>query len=254
MIAKTNKKAFTLVELMVSILIIAFIAGYAYKIYSNSGETMRHTVSQSQIQSDIRIFLDHLENEMTTCYAFNTIDSDKKLFSFYSFTYSKVKLDDILYDSSGGLQSAGSDSDSKIKVKKIEYSWANGVVTKKRTPGWLYFLQNPMKFEESSSNAFDESDKAMTKDELKDITEFEVKGYSQEYDSSSDNGLKITPVTTDTSSKATFIVLRLHAFKEEPGKMRDEEIDVVTKFYSNVKLVDATNPTHFCTTDNNGNF
>ena len=73
MIVKNNKRAITFIELMVSMLIIALIATYAWKIYSNSGESMRHTVSQSQIQADIRSFLDNLEAEMMTCYSFNEI-------------------------------------------------------------------------------------------------------------------------------------------------------------------------------------
>ena len=191
-VKKHNKKAFTLVEMMVSLLIIAFIAGYAWKIYSNSGETMRHTVSQSQIQADIRSFLDNLEAEMMTCYSFDTIDTDKKIFSFYSFMNKKQPLDEILYDGDS-LKSTDSDSDAAILVKKIEYSWENGIVTKKRTPGLLYFLQKPMKFQASTSNAVDLADKAMTKEDLRDITEFEVKGYLQEPNGSNeDKGLKIT--------------------------------------------------------------
>ncbi len=249
-----NKKAFTLVEMMVSMLIIAFIAGYAWKIYSNSGETMRHTVSQSQIQADIRGFLDNLETEMMTCYSFDTIDTDKKKFSFYCFTYSKQPLDDILYDGDT-LKNTGPDSDAKIKVKKIEYSWENGIVTKKRTPGWLYFLQRPIKFEASTSNAFDATDKAMTKEELRDISEFEVKGYLQELNGSpEDKGLKIAPVKTEESYKAAFIVLRLHTHKDEGAKRRDEEIDIVNKFYSTIRIANLTNVGYFSTTDIDGSF
>lgn len=252
---RNNRKAFTLVEMMVAMLIIAFIAGYAWKIYSNSGETMRHTVSQSQIQADIRGFLDNLEAEMMTCYSFDTIDTEKKKFSFYCFTYSKQPLDNLLYDGTNP-KSTGSDSDACVKVKKMEYSWDDkGIVTKKRTPGWLYFLQQPMKFEASTSNAFDESDKAMTKEELKDITEFEVKGYFQQPGGTDEEkGLKITPVTPDDSYKATFIVLRLHTHKNEGAKRRDEEIDIVTKFYSKIRIANVTNPGYFSTTDSNGSY
>ncbi len=249
-----NKKAFTLVEMMVSMLIIAFLAGYAWKLYSNSGETMRHTVSQSQIQADIRGFLDNLEAEMMTCYSFDTVDTEKKKFSFYCFTYSKQPLDNILYDGSS-IKSTGPDSDASIKVKKIEYSWENGIVTKKRTPGWLYFLQKPMKFEESNSNAFDASDKAMTKEELRDISEFEVKGYSQELGGSpEEKGLKITQLKPEESYKSTFIVLRLHTHKDEGAKRRDEEIDIVNKFYSTIRVTNLTNIGYFSTTDNDGRY
>ena len=249
-----NKKAFTLVEMMVSMLIIAFIAGYAWKLYSNSGETMRHTVSQSQIQADIRSFLDNLEAEMMTCYSFDTIDTDKKMFSFYCFTYSKQPLDNILYDGSA-IKSTGPDSDAAIKVKRIEYSWENGIVTKKRTPGWLYFLQKPMKFEASNSNAFDATDKAMTKEELRDISEFEVKGYSQELGGNpEDKGLKITQLKPEDSYKAAFIVLRLHTHKDEGAKRRDEEIDIVNKFYSTIRVANLTNLGYFSTTDRDGRY
>lgn len=253
-VKRYNIKAFTLVEMMVAMLIIAFIAGYAWKIYSNSGETMRHTVSQSQIQSDIRNFLDNLEAEMMTCYCFDTIDPDKKMFSFYSFTYSKQPLDDILYDGVNP-RSTGSDSDACLKVKKIEYSWADGIVTKKRTPGWLYFLKQPMKFEASTSNAFDETDKAMTREDLKDISDFEVRGYYQLVGGTpEDKGLKITPVKLEDSYKASFIVLRLHTHKDEGAKRRDEEIDIVTKFYSSIRISNITNPGYFSTTDADGRY
>ena len=251
---RNNKKAFTLVEMMVAMLIIAFIAGYAWKIYSNSGETMRHTVSQSQIQADIRGFLDNLEAEMMTCYAFDTIDTEKKMFSFYCFTYSKQPLDNLLYDGANP-KSTGTDSDAALKVKKIEYSWADGIVTKKRTPGWLYFLQKPIKFEASTSNAFDETDKAMTKEELKDITEFEVKGYYQQTGGTPENkGLIVKQVKPEESSTAAFIVLRLHTHKDEGAKRRDEEIDIVTKFYSSIIVSSITNPGYFSTTDRDGRF
>jgi len=253
-VKKHNKKAFTLVEMMVSLLIIAFIAGYAWKIYSNSGETMRHTVSQSQIQADIRSFLDNLEAEMMTCYSFDTVDTDKKMFSFYSFMNKKQPLDEILYDGDS-LKSTDSDSDAAILVKKIEYSWENGIVTKKRTPGLLYFLQKPMKFQASTSNAVDLADKAMTKEDLRDITEFEVKGYLQEPNGSNeDKGLKITKLTPEDSYKATFIVLRLHTHKDEGGKRRDEEIDIVNKFYSSIRLANSINLGYFSTTDNDGRY
>lgn len=254
-----NKKAFTLVELIVAMLIVAFIGTFAWKIYLNSQETMRHTVSQSQIQADIRIFLDKLETEMMTCYAFDNIDSENKKFSFYSFTYGNVPLEEIYYN--GGEIRNDSEDPPYIKVKKIEYSWTeDGKVKKTRTPGFLYFLLDPMDpnyFKETSSGVDDE-DKKMTNEELRDISGFEVKGYVQSISNNSDNEieLKIEPVSDPVvpSHSATFIVLRLHAFKDEKGNKRDEEIDVVTKFYSPVKIADDANPGSFCSTDNDGSF
>ncbi len=248
-----NNKAFTVVELMISLAIVALLAIYAWRIYFSGTETMRHTVSQSQIQADIRIFLDKLETEMMSCYSFDTVDPEKKKFSFYTYTYAKVSLDDIYYDYSGNLLSTNSeDSDSRIKVKKIEYAWSeDGKVTKTRTPGWLYFLRKPWVFREDNSNAFDNGDKAMVNVELKDITEFEVKGYSQVPDLNSSTGVKVTP---STSNETTFIVLRLHAFKEEAKNRRDEELDVITKFYSSIRLAEAANPGLFSSTDSDGRF
>lgn len=255
MIANKNKKAFSLVELIVAITIAAFIMGYAWKIYFGGRETMRHTVSQSQIQADIRNFLDDMETEMMSCYAFDTVDTENKKFSYYTFTYSKVPLEEIYYDSAGNVRSTGTDSDSRLKVKKIEYSWSEGKVTKKRTPGWLYFLQRPMNFvADPTSNAFDDGDKAMEKIELRDISDFEVRGYMQLPDSTSDTGLKIIPVTSETASSTTFIVLRIHALKDEGESRRDEELDIITKFYSAIRLADAANPGYFASTDNDGRY
>lgn len=256
MIHNSRKKAFSLVELMVCLTIAGFVIGYAWKVYFSGSETMRHTVSQSQIQADIRNFLDDMETEMMSCYAFDTVDTENKKFSYYTFTYGKVPLDDIYYDSTGVPRPTNSDSDAKLKVKKMEYSWADGKVTKKRTPGWLYFLHQPWTFESDSSNAFDQGDQAMEKEELREISEFEVKGYSQvtSIDSDGNPTIEVTPVTPDTATSTTFIVLRIHALKDEQGSRRDEEIDIVTKFYSAIRLADAANPGYFSSTDSDGRF
>ena len=242
---RIKKDGFTLVEMMIAVLIMAFIAAFMWRIYSNGGETMRHTVSQSQLQADIRQFLDRLESEMMTCYAFNEIDSENKKFSFYSYTYSKNPLERIYYDESGEIRDISSeDSEQSVKVKKIEYSWKeDGTVTKTRTPGWLYFLRNPMVFKEDNSNVFDNGDKAMTKVILRDIKDLEVKGYKQKIEMNEDNevGYKVEPVVSEEDVPlATFIVLRLHAYKGEGGRKRDEEIDVVTKYYSSIRIADIT--------------
>lgn len=247
-----NKKAVTLVEMIIAVLIMTFIGAYAWRIYSNSGETMRHTVSQSQIQADIRSFLDNLETEMMSCYTFEKIDPDNKYFSFYSYTFSKKSLDDIYYDYSGNPRSTDSDSDSSIQVLKLEYSWADGKVTKKRTPGYLFFLRKPMLFQDASnSNAFVDGEKALNKEVLKDISEFEIRGYKQQVDLTSDTGVKVTPSTDFSTS---FIVLRIHSFKDETGGKRDEELDIVTKLYSSIKLAENANPGYFCSTDSDGRF
>ncbi len=252
---KNNKKAFTLVEMIIAFAILSFLAIYAWRIYFSGSETMRHTVTQSQIQADIRLFLDKLEAEMMACYIFETVDTENKKFSFYTFTYGKKSLDDIYYDREGKPYGTGSDSQQSIKVLRIEYSWEDGKVTKKRTPGWLYFLRSPMVFQaDPTSNAFTDDEKEATTVPLKEISEFEVKGYYQKKNNESDTGFDITPVTTETARSTTFIVLRIHALKDEVGSRRDEEIDVVTKFYSSIRLAEEANPGYFCSTDRDGSF
>lgn len=239
---------------MVCVAIVAFIGSYAWKIYFGSRETMRHTVAQSQIQSDMRIMLDHLEEEMTSCYMFDEVDTDNKKFSFYSFLYNKVSLDDIYYDSSGQMLSTGTDSDAKIMVAKYEYSCdEQGNVFKSRTPGYLYFLQEPIKFEPSSGSEFSFYKQYTNKKMLSDIADFEVKAYSQTR-SPNETEVKIKEVSKDKAQDAAFIVLRLHVKIDESGSRRDEELDIVTKFYSNYKLADVANPGSFSSTDHNGKF
>jgi hypothetical protein len=50
-------------------------------------------------------------------------------------------------------------------------------------------------------------------------------------------------------------VLRIHTKIDEGSeKRRDEELDIVTKFYSSVKLAEVANPGHFSSTDSDGRF
>lgn len=249
-----NKKGITLFEAMITTVIISFLAGYAYKIYFGSRETMRHTIAQSQIQSDMRVMLDHLEEEMATCYSFDEIDTENKKFSFYSFLYNKVPLDYIYYDSSGQNLSTGTDSKARILVCKYEYSLSNdGKILKSRTPGNLYFLQEPMNFQPSNSGEFDNYKAYTNKEMVSDIVDFEIKAYSQKRKQNSTE-VTIKEVTKEKSADAAFIVLRLHAKIDESANRRDEELDIVTKFYSNYKLTDVANPNSFSSTDHNGQF
>ncbi|MDD3001993.1 MAG: prepilin-type N-terminal cleavage/methylation domain-containing protein [Candidatus Riflebacteria bacterium] len=249
-----KKIGFTLVELMVAVVLIALLMGIAWKFYFSGRETMRHTVSQSQIQSDTRIMLDNLEAEMSACYSFNEIDSDKKVFSFYSFTYSNTPLDEILYDVTGTPRKTGTDSDSKIMTIKYEYAWQpDGTVFKSRTPGYLYFLRNPIYFEPSNSGEFDSYSAFSQRKILRDISDFEVQGYYQEVNPA-DNSLKIKALSKSESSKASFIVLRIHTKIDESSGKRDEELDIVTKFYSSYRLAEVANPGSFSTTDSDGKF
>ena len=254
MIIKVRKKGISLIEAIIATLIIAFLGTYAYNIYFGSRETMRNTIVQSQIQSDMRIMLDHLEEEMATCYSFNEIDTANKKFSFYSFLYNKVPLDYIFYDNTGTPLSTGTDSNAKIMVCKYEYSHTNNVkVLKSRTPGYLYFLQEPMRFEPNNNGEFDNYKQYSNKEMISDILDFEIKGYSQTRKSNSTEVI-IKEVTKEKSADAAFIVLRVHAKIDESGNKRDEELDIVTKFYNNYKLTDVANPNSFSSTDHNGQF
>lgn len=248
------RRGITLVEVIVVAAVLIMLLGFAWQFYFGGRETMRHTVSQSQVQADTRVFLDQLEMEMTSCYAFLEVDSEKKKFSFYSFTYAKVPLDEIYYDNAGNPRSTGTDSDARIMVARYEYSWENGAVTKKRTPGWLYFLQEPMKFVQGDATVFTSNYGAMEKQVLRDISDFEVKAYSQTPDPDSETGTKIEPLTVEKSGDTAFIVLRLHTKKDEAPSRRDEELDIVTKFYSSTKLAEIANPGYFSSTDKDGKY
>jgi Tfp pilus assembly protein PilE len=254
MMQTADKKGFTLVEAVIVAVILTLLMGFAWKFYFGGRETMRHTVSQSQVQADTRIFLDYLETEMGSCYCFNEIDTEAKSFSFYSFAFVRTPLDEVLYDAAGNPRSTGNDSDAKIKVVKYEYSWADNKVTKKRAPGWLLFLREPMEFKEGDPSHFISAYSKMEKVVLRDIVDFEVIGYSQAPDPTADSGLKTERVTKENSKDAAFIVLRVHTMKDESPSRRDEELDIVTKFYSQTKMAEVANPDFFSSTDSQGKF
>jgi prepilin-type N-terminal cleavage/methylation domain-containing protein len=251
--AENLKKGFTLVEAMVVMAILTLLMGFAWRFYFGGRETMRHTVSQSQVQADTRIFLDQLEEEMASCYRFSEVNNEEKKFSFYSFAYGRTPLDEVLYDATGKPRTTGSDSDAQIKAVKYEYSWADNKVTKKRTPGWLLFLREPMEFREGDETHFINRYKKMEKTVLRNIENFEIKGYSQITDPKTLT-VTTTPTTADDYDETAFIVLRLHTRKAEAKNQRDEELDIVTKFYSQTKLAEIANPDYFCTTDQQGRF
>ncbi|MEW6709781.1 MAG: prepilin-type N-terminal cleavage/methylation domain-containing protein [Candidatus Riflebacteria bacterium] len=254
MMQKAEKKGFSLVELMIVAGLALMLLGFAWKFYFGGRDAMTHTVSQSQVQADTRIFLDQLEVEMGSCYSFHEIDPENKKFSFYSFTFARMPLDEVLYKSDGTPRPNNSESDARIKVVKYEYSWADKKVTKKRTPGWLKFLRKPMEFSEGDASQFIDPYKKMEKVVLRDIVDFEFKGYKQMPDATAESGFKTLPVTPDKAAEAAFITLRLHTFKDESPRRRDEELDIVTKFYSQTRLAEVANPYFFCTTDNQGKF
>jgi len=224
--------------MVIVVLVVSLLMGFAWHFYFSGRETMRHTVSQSQIQLDTRLFLDNLEVEITSSYAFSEVDSQNKKFSFYTFTVTPPHLDDVYYDTSGNPYSTGSDSDSKLSMVKYEYQWQeNGTVVKKRTPGFLYFLQSPMRFTESTPT--DTRYSSMEKVVLRDIADFEVKAYSQKTVREGERlKLVIEPATAADAGDAAFIVLRLHTKIDEVSeKRRDEELDIhiVNFVYGRVK-------------------
>ncbi len=253
----TKKPAgFTLTEMMVVVVVVTLLMGFVWHFYFSGRETMRHTVSQSQIQLDTRIFLDNLEVEMSSCYTFCEVDNQNKKFSFYAFTTTPPHLDDVYYNTSGELRTTGADSDSTLSMVKYEYEWKeDGTVLKRRTPGMLYFLQQPMRF--IAGEPTDIRYSSMEKTALRDIADFEIKAYSQKLQR---EGEMLTPVIEPVTAPekiedASFIVLRLHTrIEEQSERRRDEELDIVTKFYSSVKLAEVANPGHFSSTDRDGRY
>ena len=250
------KHGFTMTELMVCLVLVTMLLGYAWKFYFGGRETMRHTVSQSQVQADTRIFLDKLENRMASCYEFNEIDSEKNDFSFYSFVYSRTPLDDVLYDSSGNPHKTDNTSNQRIKVVRYQFTLReDGTVVENRMPGWLFFLQKPMRFVKGNPEHYLPTESEVkNKVVLRNIAEFNIKGYKQSSDKSESSGIKIEPVKKENSKDAAFIILRIHTKKEEGRNRRDEELDIVTRFYCQTKLAELANPGHFCTTDSDGTF
>ena len=97
----------------------------------------------------------------------------------------------------------------------------------------------------------------MEKVVLRDIADFEIKPYSQKVIR---EGELLTPViepvtAPDKVNDVSFIVLRVHTkIDEQSEKRRDEELDIVTKFYSSVKLSEVAHPGSFSTTDRDGRF
>lgn len=247
---------FTLTEMMVVVVVVTLLMGFAWHFYFSGRETMRHTVSQSQIQLDTRIFLDNLEIEMGSCYAFSEVDTQNKKFSFYSYTFTPPHLDDVLYDNTGAPHTTGADSEATLSMVKYDYEWKeDGTVLKRRTPGKLFFLQTPMRFDQGEPT--DDRYSSMEKIVLRDIADFEIKPYSQKVIREGEQlNPVIEPVTApDKVNDVSFIVLRVHTkIDEQSEKRRDEELDIVTKFYSSVKLSEVANPGCFSTTDRDGRF
>lgn len=252
---RRTKRGITLVEASIGVVITTLLLGFAWNFYFSGRETMRHTVSQSQVQTDTRIFLDQLEAEMASCYSFFEVNSEQHKFGFYSFTYSRMSLDDILYDTAGNPLRP-EDGGHRIRVVKYEYSWSeeDETVTKKRTPGWLYFLREPMHFEEGDPAHFIANFAPMERQILRDLSSFEISGYLQKFEPGPPPRVNVEPIDPSKPEEAVFIVLRLHTHKDQGTNRRDEELDIVTRFYSQARLAEAANPGWFSTTDRDGRF
>lgn len=250
---------FTITELVITVAIMTMLLGYAWEFYFSGRETMRHSVSQSQMQMESRIFLDHLGREISSAYRFHEVDRTsptQKKFSFYSYQFSRTTLERILYNEATGQ--AISPQDQKFDVLKIEYIWnsADKKVQRIQTPGFLYFLKRPMQFTQGPSAQYEGTPNApSTKDVLHNIQDFDVRPFEQKYKKDFNDGedpftlREIKDTGVNNASSATFIAVRLHNKIDESANKRDEELDLVAKFYSRTRLAEAAYPGYFSTMD-----
>ncbi len=254
-----GRRAVTIVEMVVTVLIVSFLMGYAWKIWMSGRETTRHTVSQSQMQQDARIFLDRLARDIAAAYRFYTVDPAERKFGFYSFQSTRTPLDEIFFDTLRGTFK--NYDDYAINVLKIEYTWnQDGSVTRVQVPGYLRFLRTPMNFQEGPPAQYEGTENARhEKVMLQHVASFTFKPYQQVFKRNTSNPtepptVQVLPVAgplNDPKKAAltTFLTLRLRSRIDEPGDRRDEEVDLVGKFYSRVRLAEAAYPGYFCTTD-----
>ena len=254
----SERRGFTLVELFVTMAIVSLLMGYAWKIYFSGRETMRNTVSQSQMQAETRWFFDQLARDIAAAYRFIEVDPAGKKFSFYCFQTSRRVLEDMLYDTAG---KAIAPQDQVIDVLKIEYRLeANGQVKRQQTPGMLNFLRPQMTFTVGPAAQYSgTSNEPGTKTVLHNIADFQFAGYEQEFKANARPDedpvviRKIEGTDPTKAGKTSFITLRVHN-KIDEKQGRDEELDLVCKFYSRVRLADAAYPGYFSTTDENGDY
>ena len=133
---------FTIVEMMVTVVIVSMLMAYAWDIYFSGRETMRHGVSQSQMQTDARSFFDRLGREIPSVYRFietDTQNTDKKTFSYYCFVTARTPIENILFNETTGY--ANSPNDQKFRVLRVNYEWEKSTFSIKRSQvlGDLYF-------------------------------------------------------------------------------------------------------------------
>ncbi|OQA09322.1 MAG: hypothetical protein BWY66_00626 [bacterium ADurb.Bin374] len=256
-----RRRGFTLMEMMVTVVIVTFLMGYAWKIYFGGRETMRYNVSMSQMQSEARWFFDQISRDVAACYRFYAVTPTEKKLGMYCFQYTRTSLDDIYYDGSTGA--AIPPSRQQIDVLKVEYVWStDGKVKRTQTPGKLRFQETPPTFTEGPASQYSGTEnEAKEKVVLENIADFIFKPYAQEFNPTATSGedyVKIVPVDTANAANASataFITLRVHSrIDERHSDRRDEELDIVAKLYSRVKLAEGMNPGTFCSTDADGRF
>ena len=244
------RRGFTLIELLVTTALLVLLLGYAWKIYFGGRETTRHTLNQSQLQSKSRIFLERLDRDIASAYSFYEFNSAENRFGFYCFKYARTPTDWIYYSKVDGKPIKP--SEQEIYVLKIEYSMKDGKVRRRQWPGSLKFQMDPAVFTPSPPSSSPEPGNSVSDFViLQDIQAFEFKPYRQSF-SEDGSGVTITPLQDSGASGTTFITLRLHNKIDKVGDRRDEELDLVIKLFSRVKLAEAAYPKYFSSTDQNG--
>ncbi|HEY9069206.1 MAG TPA: prepilin-type N-terminal cleavage/methylation domain-containing protein [Candidatus Ozemobacteraceae bacterium] len=255
----TPRSGFTLVEMMVTVVIITFLMGYAWKIYFSGRETMRYNVSMSQMQAEARWFFDQISRDVAACYRFYAVNPDEKKLGMYCFQYTRTPLDYVFYnDSTGGT--AIPVGDQQIDVLKVEYTFTpDGKVKRAQTPGKLKFQSATPTFTQGPASQYSGTEnEAREKVLLENIADFVYRPYTQEFKQNAaagDTYVTVTPAGSSSASSTVFITLRIHSkIDEKHSERRDEELDIVAKLYSRVKLADAMYQGVFCSTDADGRY
>lgn len=248
---------FTLTEMCITVAIVTMMMGYAWRIYFSGRETTRHTISQSQMQSDARIFFDRLSRDMMMSYQFYLLNQDENRFGFYAFQTTRTPLDDIYYRYPTG--EALPYSEQRINILKIEYSLqADGTVVREQTPGYLKFILVPPEFNDGPASQYEGTENAPSRKVLlKNISSFQFKGYRHIFTP----GVK-PPVTTEVINPSdaasvrntSFIALKIHSHIDEGAARNDEELELAAKFYSRTRLAEDSNPGAFSSVDANHRF
>lgn len=75
-----NKKGFTLVELMISIVILTFIIGTAYSLINSSSRLVLRQVNTTNAQNDIRTTVDWITRDLKESVSFNRLNEGNILY------------------------------------------------------------------------------------------------------------------------------------------------------------------------------